>query len=168
MVAFTPSFPSMAPTAPAFNYNPPAGNDLQTIMGGLKGTGSTLGLPWAAGNTAQPGITSPMGRTGGPLNPNNVNAFPYGGGPPGAPAAPAAPTTPGQGGQMNMPWFAQQALNMSNAARSKFNQPPIAFGTPEFAQWQKQQNLSPQWANVAGGVMSGYGPQQGAGERGRQ
>jgi hypothetical protein len=163
MVAFSPSFPSATPSAPAFNYQPPPANDLQTIMGGLKGTGSTLGLPWAAGNTQQPGITTPMGRTGGPLNPNDVNAYPFRGGPPGQPAAPAAPQQPGFG-QPQLPYYAQHALAMTNHARAQMNMPPIAPGTPEFGQWQKQQNLSPAWANTAGGIMGPGAPRQGPGQ----
>jgi hypothetical protein len=164
MVAFTPSFPQMAPTAPAFNYKPPAGNDLQTIMGGLKGTGSTLGLPWAAGNTAQPGITTPMGRTGGPLNPAGVDAFPYGGGPPKPPVAPAAQPQHQGFDMSSMPYYAQHALMATNHARSQFGMDPIAPGTPEFGAWQKRQNLSPAWANTAGGIMGPGSPRQGPGQ----
>jgi hypothetical protein len=158
---YQPSFPTMAPTASQFNYQPPPANDLQTILGGLKGTGSTFGMPWSPGYTAQPGITTPMmGRGRGmlpsPLNPAGVNPAPFG--PVGPPAKPANQFGGAGMGIAGMDPAMQLKLNMTNHTRQMFGMPPLAPGTPEFANWMHQQNMMPAWAGPAGQGGGGGGP----------
>jgi hypothetical protein len=153
---YTPSFPSMGPTASQFNYRPPPRNDLQTIMGGLHGTGSTFGLPWQAGYTAQPGITTPMTGDVGPLNPGGVNPHPYG---PVTP--PVTPPVAGGGGVPGLDVQGQFDLNSHNNLRSKLGLPPIGPGSPEYTSWLQNRNRMPSWAEPAdrsgGGIAGGRG-----------
>ena len=167
---YTPSYPSMNPTASSFNYQPPA-QDLQSILGGLKGTGSTFGLPWQPGYTAQPGITTPMvpqpgvPTTGpvGPLNPAGVNPRPYGP----APVAPQPPVVPPAGGGGGIQDLQNQSsLLFHNNFRSKLGLPPLTPGTPQYQQWlmnQQRNGGMPAWmpperaGSGMGGGMGGAG-----------
>jgi hypothetical protein len=157
---YVPSYPSMAPTASSFNYQPPTQN-LQTILGGLQGTGSTFGMPWAPGYTAQPGITTPMGRGVSQLNPQGVNPFPFRGGPvtPARPAAPAAaPAAPAMDPQTAI------RLASQNNLRARLGLSPLAPGTPQYQQWMRSQNQMPAWAGPAeraGGGIGNAGPPSG-------
>jgi hypothetical protein len=125
---YKPSFPSMAPTAQPFNYKPPA-ESLQHILGGLKGTGSTFGMPWQAGYTAQPGITAPMMQRARPVRSAGLDPHPF--------------TRRGSGATFRRPrrprrrWKLSgsraelcggNALNQTNHTRSLFGMPPLAPG----------------------------------------
>ena len=133
---YVPSFPSMGPTASQFNYVPPT-QSLETILGGLHGTGSTFGMPWAPGYTAAPSIGTPM-----------------------RPTAPTAPVSPIPPGPTLDPAMAAR-LAMQNRARSMLNMPAITPGTPQYQQWMmnynKQQALRGMWspAERSGGGMGG-------------
>jgi hypothetical protein len=141
---YQPSYPSMNPTASQFNFQPPTQN-LQQILGGLQGTGSTFGMPWQAGYTAQPGMA----------------AHPV----PARPAAPAAGgfAAPGQAPPPGLAWH--------NQVLAKLGLPPIQPGTPQYQQWmmnQQRQGQNP-WdpagraGSGIGGGMGGFGGGGGGG-----